>query len=121
MSSAPGNVGRIASLPPQQEDASPAGKRILLISRTIPHYRVQVYNYFHSRFNEIGCEFAVLASHVQPQSRNRVNFELYQRPFDFISYRRAIQTFVPHGVILFLRLRYATSWLLMRWLKLARI
>ena len=96
-------------------------KRVLLISNTVMHYRVSVYNYFHHRFAEQGWEWMVLTNQIQSQSRLQPEFRMEEMPFRFTAYRRRIQELAPDVVILFLHLRDRVLWPLIHWLKLARI
>jgi glycosyltransferase involved in cell wall biosynthesis len=96
----------------------PAKKKVLLVSKDIMHYRVPIYNYFNARFRELGYEYAVLTTHLQQQNQRRIDFELYQRPFQFATYRSAIAAYHPDVVILFVHLRHVANWLLMHWLKI---
>ena len=95
---------------------SPA-KRVLLISNTVMHYRVSVYNYFWRRFREEGYEFQVLTNRLQSQNRIRLEFRLDEMPFCFGAYRRAILERQPAAVILFLHLKDRILWPLVHWLK----
>ena len=92
-------------------------KRVLLISNTVMHYRVSVYNYFHRRFAEHDWEWIVLTSRLQPQNRLAPHFQLEEIPFDFGAYRRRIRELKPDVVILFLHLKDRILWPLIHWLK----
>ena len=98
-----------------------SAKRVLLISNRLMHYRVSVYNYFWRRFQENGWEFSVLANELQRQNQNHCDFELIERPFDFVTYRAEIRRIRPGAVILFLHLKDRILWPLIHWLKLSRI
>jgi glycosyltransferase involved in cell wall biosynthesis len=95
--------------------------KILLISNEVMHYRVPVYNYFNRRFREYGFEFAVLTDHLQEQNKKSLEFELRERPFDFLAYRRAINEAQPAAVILFLHLKDLFIWPLIHWMKVSGI
>jgi len=96
-------------------------KRILLISNKVMHYRVPVYNYFHNQFRELGIEFSVIADCLQKQNQRRLEFEFRELPFNFLSYKRAVENTGPAAVILFLRLKDFIMWPLIHWLKFRRI
>jgi glycosyltransferase involved in cell wall biosynthesis len=100
-------------MPPVQ----PQKRRVLLISNTVMHYRVSVYNYFHRRFGEFGWEWMVLTDRVQPQNRLSPQFRLEELPFEFAKYRRRIRELNPDVVILFLHLKDRIIWPLIHWLK----
>jgi glycosyltransferase involved in cell wall biosynthesis len=92
-------------------------RRILLISNTVMHYRVAVYNYFHRRFNDEGWEWRVLTDEIQPENRISPHFALEEVPFGFFEYRRRILQINPDVVILFLHLKDRILWPLAHWLK----
>lgn len=96
-------------------------KRVLLISNTVMHYRVSVYNYFHRRFADHGWEWLVLTNRVQPQNQLKPEFHLEEIPFEFSAYRRRIRNLSPAAVILFLHLKDGILWPLIHWLKWSRI
>jgi glycosyltransferase involved in cell wall biosynthesis len=95
--------------------------KILLVSNEVMHYRVSVYNYFHSRFREHGFEFSVIADCLQKENQKAPAFELRELPFEFFAYRRAISAARPVAVILYLHLKDLITWPLVHWLKLRRI
>lgn len=95
----------------------PKAKRVLLISNTVMHYRVSVYNYFHRRFAENGWEWMVLTDRIQPENRTLPQFSLEEVPFEFARYRRRIREIKPDAVILFLHLKDRILWPLIHWLK----
>lgn len=95
--------------------------RVLLISNTVMHYRVAVYNYLHRRFADHGWEWRVLTDRVQSENRLAACFPLEVAPFRFADYRRRIRELRPDAVILFLHLKDPILWPLIHWLKLAGI
>lgn len=101
------------------EKGGPA--KIVLVSNQVMHYRVSVYNYFHSRFGEYGLDFSVIADGLQEQNQKPPEFELCELPFEFFQYRRAISAAQPVAVILFLHLKDWITWPLIHWLKLRGI
>jgi len=92
-------------------------RKVLLISNTVMHYRVSVYNYFHRRFAEQGWEWMVLTDRLQPENRTPPRFQLEELPFDFARYRQRIRELDPDVVILFLHLKDRILWSLIHWLK----
>jgi glycosyltransferase involved in cell wall biosynthesis len=96
-------------------------KKVLLVTDTVMHYRVSVYNYFLKRFKEENCEFEVLTNQLEPQNSIVPHFNLTEMPLGFRSYRKAILHRKPDAIILFLHLKNPIMWLLVHWLKLARI
>jgi glycosyltransferase involved in cell wall biosynthesis len=95
-------------------------KKILLVSNTVMHYRVSVYNYFCEQFRSRGYEFAVLADRLQ-QGRATVQFPFKALPFRFSLYRDEIRRIEPDYVILFLHLKDLVIFPLVHWLKRERI
>ena len=91
------------------------------MSNQVMHYRVPVYNYFHSRFREYGFEFSVITDCLQKENQKAPAFELRELPFDFFAYRRAINAEQPVAVILYLHLKDLITWPLVHWLKLRQI
>ena len=96
-------------------------KNVLLVSNTVMHYRVSVYNYFWRRFREDGYHFQVLTNRLQPQNQIAPQFPITEMPFRFRLYRRAILERRPAVVILFLHLKDKMFWPLVHWLKWRRI
>jgi len=96
-------------------------KPVLLVSNTVMHYRVSVYNYFWRRFREDGYDFKVITNRMQPQNQIAPQFPFEERPFYFWDYRRAILKQKPAAVILFLHLKDRMFWPLVHWLKWRRI
>src|SRR5258708_6185542 len=92
-------------------------KRVLLVSNTVMHYRVSLYNYFWKRFREEGWDFEVLTNRLQPESAVQPLFKLQEIPFKFSLYRRAILARRPDVVIQFLHLKDTMIWPLTHWLK----
>jgi len=99
----------------------PPQPRVLLISNTVMHYRVSVYNYFWRRFREDGYTFEVITNKLQPKNKIVPQFQLDEVPFSFSAYRREILKRKPTAVILFLHLKDKMFWPLVHWLKLKGI
>ncbi len=95
-------------------------RKILLISNTVMHYRVAVYNYFHRRFSEEGWEWQVLTNKLQPENRILPQFRLDEADFSFFEYRRRILEANPDVVVLFLHLKDKILWPLVHWMKATR-
>jgi glycosyltransferase involved in cell wall biosynthesis len=100
---------------------TPGRKRVLLVSNTVMHYRVSVYNFFWQEFGREGWDFEVLTNRMQPQNQNPPSFPVEEVPFRFDLYRRAILERRPDVVILFLHLKNPVFWPLLHWLKWKRI
>jgi glycosyltransferase involved in cell wall biosynthesis len=96
-------------------------RTVLLISNTVMHYRVSVYNYFWRRFREDGYDFQVLTNRMQSQNQILPQFCFEEIPFHFRAYRRAVLERRPAAVILFLHLKDRMFWPLVHWLKWRRI
>ena len=96
-------------------------KKVLLVSNTVMHYRVSVYNYFWGRFREEGWDFSVITNELQKQNRIPPRFPLTEMAFNFFRYRRHIRSLRPDVVILFLHLKDRIAWPLVHWLNLTGI
>ena len=96
-------------------------RRVLLISNTVMHYRISVYNYFHRRFAAHDWEWIVLTNQIQPENRLAPIFQIEQLPFSFARYRRRISELRPDVVILFLHMKDRILWPLIHWLRWSRI
>jgi glycosyltransferase involved in cell wall biosynthesis len=96
-------------------------KRVLLISNTVMHYRVSVYNYFWKRFREENWEFEIITNRLQAQNKIPLSFRLQELDFNFFNYRRAILQAKPDVVLLFLHLKDKMLWPLIHWLKFSGI
>jgi glycosyltransferase involved in cell wall biosynthesis len=96
-------------------------KKLLLVSNTVMHYRVSLYNDFWRRFREHGWEFEVLTNELQTQNQITMEFGLEEHPFTFSVYRNLIAKKKPDAVILFLHLKDRIFWPLIHWLKWKRI
>ena len=90
------------------------GRKVLLVSNTVMHYRVSVYNYFWKRFREEGWDFEVIAEAMQPQNQIPLSFRFEEVPFKFAPYRQAIRRRKPDAVILFLHLKDRLLWVVTR-------
>lgn len=96
-------------------------KRVLLVSNRVMHYRVSVYNYFHRRFQDHGCEFSVIADSLQRENQQKLEFGFREMPFKFSDYKAAITETKPDAVILFMLLKDKMVWPLAHWLRLKGI
>ncbi len=103
-------------MPPPSPSSAPR-RRVLLVSNTVMHYRVSVYNYLSRRFAQQGWEWRVLADRVQPENRITPKFPIDEIPFSFGAYRRRIRELNPDAVILFLHLKDRVLWPLIHWMK----
>src|SRR5689334_996209 len=97
--------------------ATGAQRRVLLVSNTVMHYRVSVYNYLADRFAESGWEWRVLTDRIQPENRIGAKFPIEEVPFSFSKYRKRINELRPDAVILFLHLKDRIVWPLIHWLR----
>jgi glycosyltransferase involved in cell wall biosynthesis len=92
-------------------------KKVLLVSNTVMHYRVSLYNYFWRRFREEGWDFEVLTNKLHPAMGVSSQFRIQEIPFSFRPYRNAIQQAKPDVVIQFLHLKDWIIWPLTHWLR----
>jgi 1,2-diacylglycerol 3-alpha-glucosyltransferase len=82
-------------------------KRVLLLhGGTIMHYRVPIYNYFSSRFRDIGIDFSVAGSAIQSDSPSPVDFHFYEIHMSFGAWLQVVRAVRPDAVILFSGLRH---------------
>lgn len=96
-------------------------KKVLLVSNTVMHYRVSVYNYFHRRFREQGWDFIVRSDSLQKENPHPIRFDFQEVPFRFGLYAAEIDRIRPDAVILFLHLKDFIMWPLLHWLKFRNI
>jgi len=96
-------------------------KKVLLISNKLMHYRVSVYNYFHSRFREFGWEFIVRSNQLQKENPYPLKFDFKEVEFKFNKYRKEIEGITPDVVIIFLHLKDTIIWPLIFWLRFKQI
>jgi glycosyltransferase involved in cell wall biosynthesis len=96
---------------------APRPRRIILVSNTVMHYRVSVYNYLNQRFLADGWEWHVLTNQLQAENRTPLRFPLEEIPFDFFRYRARIRELKPDAVVLFLHLKDRILWPLIHWLR----
>lgn len=92
-------------------------KNVLLISHTVLHYRVSVYNYMWKRFQDHDWNFKVLTNQIQPNNKKPIQFSYIEEGFNFRKYSKIIECDKPDAVILFLHLKDAIVWPLIHWLK----
>jgi glycosyltransferase involved in cell wall biosynthesis len=92
-------------------------KKAVLLSNTLMHYRVSVYNYFARRFRANGWNFIVRSDEMQKENPYRVDFDFAEMPLDFSTCQRSLRNLNPDVTILFLHLRQPTIWPLVHWLK----
>ncbi len=93
-------------------------RKVVLVSNEVMHYRVPVYNYFHSRFRDYGFDFSVVTNRLQKQNRQPLEFDLVELTFGVRSYMRLLNAMDPVAVILFLHLKDLVLWPLIHWLKM---
>lgn len=78
-------------------------KKVLLIHQNkIQHYRISIYEYFHSRFYEDGVEFHVTSEDVDSQE---FKFKHYQSPTKLVELIKLIDLIRPTSVVLFVNMR----------------
>ncbi len=88
---------------------------ILLVSNKLFHYRIPIYNYFSKRFKENGFEFIVLASEVQEDNPNEIEFQLKIISPNLGKYLSYIKEINPVTILYFLHLRDWIGWPLLLW------
>src|ERR1700761_9630990 len=107
------SAGSVAEAPARSAlgsaQAAP-GKRVLLVSNRVMHYRVSVYNYFWKNFRDRGWDFAVLINELQKQNQNQCQFQLIERAFNLFEYRSEMQRLKPAVVILCLHMKDKILW-----------
>jgi glycosyltransferase involved in cell wall biosynthesis len=101
-----------------QDHSGQSTKRVLLVSNRVMHYRVSLYNAFHSRFAANGWKLSVRANELQRENTHSLAFDFREVQFRFRNYRREILRLRPEVVILFLHLKDLMIWPLTHWLKL---
>ncbi len=79
-------------------------EKILLISNYVYHYRLNNYNYFASRFKEIGLDFQVLGTAAQ-EVKFDIEYKLDVLEPGFNRYRKYIKREKPDVVIMFMHLK----------------
>jgi len=96
-------------------------KKVLLVSNTVMHYRVSVYNYFADNFRKDGWELSVITNKLQSTNMHPLRFTLKEIPLTFKSISREIKEIAPDAVIVFLHLKDLAIWPVVHWLKIRRI
>ena len=93
-------------------------QKIMLLSNTVFHYRVPVYNRFNERLKEIGCELVVVTNKLQEQNPHEVRFTLIEEPHNVRAYRALIRLHQPAVIMLFMHIRDFVVWPLLAWMRL---
>jgi len=95
-------------------------KKIILISSYTFHYRLNVYNYFSKRFNELGYEF-ILLTDGKDHIDSELNFRTIIEEPSFFNYKKHIDLEKPDTVITFLTLKDTVNFPISIYCKLKKI
>jgi glycosyltransferase involved in cell wall biosynthesis len=95
-------------------------KKVLLISSYCFHYRLKVYNYFSTRFQELGYEF-ILLTDGKDDIDSSLNFRAIVEKQNLIKYKEHIDREKPDAVIVFLSLKDIVKFPISIYCKLKKI
>jgi len=100
-------------------------KNIVLLGKTVVHYRIDVYNYFSAAFLKNNYNFIVIANKVQKALKQEIFFNLKLSDFNLLKYIDLIKKSKPSFIINLLNLSYSVlpsiNWPIVHWLKLKKI
>ena len=82
-------------------------KKILLINQdTIPHYRVEVYEYMRKFLNEKGYNLSVISGGIQKGTEEESEFSYKKTELSFGNLKKYIADFNPKIIIFWVNLKY---------------
>lgn len=100
-------------------------KNIVLVGKTILHYRIEIYNYFSKNLLRNNYNLIVIANEVQKDVKQKIIFDLRLGKFNLFKYIDLIKKAKPSFIINLLNLSYSflpsINWPIVHWLKLKKI